>query len=102
MPSGCVEAGVKFGCDLSGVQNGNAFGQVGVYAAHPCLSGTYGGSIEMNDLGSRMNAGVGPAGNCGGDRFSCDSGECGFQCRLNGRYAARLFLPAVKAAAVVG
>lgn len=25
-----------------------------------------------------------------------------FQCRLNGRYAARLFLPAVKAAAVVG
>lgn len=102
VPSVCVEAGVKFGCDLLGVQNGYAFGQVGIYTAYPCLLGTDGSCVKVDDLGSRMNAGVGSTGNGGGDRFSCDLGERGFQCRLNGRYAASLFLPAVKAAAVIG
>ncbi len=96
MPSVCVEAGVKFGGDLSGVQNGNAFGQVGIYAAHPCLLGTGGSCVEVDDLGGGMHAGVGPASNGGGNRFPCYLGERGFQCRLNGRYAVSLFLPAVK------
>lgn len=102
VPSVCVEAGVKFGCDLSSVQNGNAFGQVGVHAAYPCLLGTDGSCVKVDDLGGGVHAGVGSASNGGGDRFSCDLGKCVFQCRLNGRYAACLFLPAVKAAAVVG
>lgn len=102
VPSVCVKSCMKFGGDLSGVQNGNAFGQVGIYAAYPCLLGTGGSCVEVDDLGGGMHAGVGPAGNGGGNRFPCYLGERGFQCRLNGRYAVSLFLPAVKAAAVIG
>lgn len=102
MPSVCVEAGVKFGGDLLGVQNGNAFGQVGVHAAYPCLNRTDGSCVKVDDLGGGVHAGIGSAGNNGGNCFPCYLGKCGFQCRLNGRYAASLFLPAVKAAAVVG
>ena len=93
---------MKFGGGLLSVQNSNAFRQVGVHTAYPCLSRTDGGSIKMNDLGSRMNAGIGSAGNNGGNYFPCYLGKCVFQCRLNGWYAACLPLPTVKAAAVIG
>src|SRR5207253_10529347 len=71
-----------------------------VDAAHPCGVGAWSRGIEMRHLRARVHAAVGAAGGSHADRLAGDRSEGRFENVLY-RAAARLGLPAEKAAAVV-
>ena len=93
-------ARVEFGVDRACPQHGDRFRQEGVDAAHPCGVGARSGGIEMRHLRARVHATVGAAGGSHADRLAGDRSERRFEHVLY-RAAARLGLPAEKAAAVV-
>ena len=84
------------------VQHGDAFGQKGVYTAHPCRERAAGIAVEMHDLGGGVHARVSASGGGYGNGLAGNLRERAFQRRLYGGDAGGLLLPAEERAAVVG
>ena len=97
-----VETGMEMRVGFLHLQHRHAGGQQGVDAAHPCLLRAYGVAVEMDGLRQRVHAGVGAAGGGYRNGMAGDARERVFQRGLDGGRVAGLFLPAEKAAAVVG
>ncbi len=93
-------AGMEVGVDRACPEHGDRFRQESVDTADPGRVGARSAGVEMRHLLARVDAAVGAASGSDAEGFAGDRGKRSFEHVLH-RAAARLGLPAEKAAAVV-